>query len=266
MIDLLTGLLGGGGGAAAGGSGGALGGILSGAAMGGPVGALIGAAPAIAKFFTGRAQKRKAAKINPIDPGFQANSGILDNQRLVTDRFNNYTLPGKSQILNNLDRNMAGAMSTITQGASSSGDILDAVTKLSSNQDDAVANLGIQEAMNKDAMFGQVLDANVAAGSELVRKNQYDQQKYQEKLQEKAALNNAAAQNKFSAFDSLSKAAGTMLNYKSQPTASSVPNIDVGGSIFGSPAAPSININGTGTGFNYVKPKNLYDLKRIANG
>lgn len=186
-------------------------------AAGGPLGIALQVAPEIARFFTGMAQKRKAKAINPIDPGFQANTGITDNARKLNDYYSNYTMPGMSGIKSELSAGLAGAIDTATQGASSSGDLLDATTKLAYGRNSAINALGVQNAGMKENMMGQVMNANAAAGNELVRKNEFDESRYQAQLAEKAALNQASATNSFKAGDNVSALAGTALNYTSQP-------------------------------------------------
>lgn len=183
----------------------------------GVVGAGLSLIPTVAKIFTGAAQRRRANRINPVDPGFQMNTGIIDNKRQVDDMYNNYTLPGKSAILNSLQATAANSIDTATQGATSSGDVLDAATKIGYGEGQNINALGIQEAQSKQALLPMVLDANAAAGNELVRKNQFDEQRYQAQVAEKAALLQGGATNSFSGFDDLATLGGSLLNYKAQP-------------------------------------------------
>lgn len=203
-------------------------GILSGAASGaatgsalGPWGtvggAVLGALPGVVKFFTGSAQRRKANRINPVDPGFQANTGILDNKRVLNEMYNNYTLPGKAAIQSQLGANFAGGVASAEQASGSSGDALDAITKLNYGNTQAINALGTQEAEMKAGLLPQVFDANAAAGNELVRQNQFDEDRYQAQLREKAALTQAGATNQFSAADQLATLGGSLLNYKAEP-------------------------------------------------
>lgn len=203
------------------GAGGGIGKLLGGlgglSSLAGPAGMALSVAPAIAKFITGIKQKKQAAKINPIDPGFQANTGIVDNARKLNDYYNNYTMPGKAAITSQLGANMAGGLDVATQAAGSGGDLLDSATKLAFGQNQAITSLGTQEAQMKENMMGQVMNANAQAGNELVRKNEWDENRYQAQLAEKAALNQASAANKFGAGDQLASLGGSMLNYNAKP-------------------------------------------------
>lgn len=201
-----------------------LSGIFGGAASGstaGPGGAIAGAAigalPSILGLFTGNKQRKAANRINPIAPTFVANSGILDNQRILNQMYNNYTLPGSTAIKDNLDQGYATALNTAAQGATSSSDVLDSAAKLSYNQGQNLNALGLQEAQGKQQLLSSVLSANEQAGNEAVRKNQLDEERYQALLKEKAALTQAGAANTYNAVDGLATLGGSLLNYKSQP-------------------------------------------------
>lgn len=180
-------------------------------------GAAIGIAPTIAGWFTGGAQRRRARQINPVDPGFVANPGILDNKRIMDELYGNYTLPGRSGIESNLSASTAGGMAMATQGASSSGDIIDAAARITQGQNQAVNNLGIQQAEMKNGLLPGVMDANAQAGQQVVDRNMYDQNRYQQQLEEKAALTQAGAINQFKSLDNLATLGGTLLNYKAEP-------------------------------------------------
>jgi len=195
-------------------------GAASGSALGPwgmAAGAALGVIPTVAGFFAGRAQRKAANRIKPVDPGFVANQGIMDNQRIVNNMYNNYTLPGMAGIQDNLNAGYATALNTSVQGATSSSDVLDAATKLSYNQGQNINALGIQAAQSKEAMLPMVLQSNMEAGNEAVRKNAFDESRYQAQLAEKAALLGAGTQNMFGAADNLATLGGSLLNYKAQP-------------------------------------------------
>jgi hypothetical protein len=205
--SMIMSLLGGGGGGGQGGGGG--GGVLS---------SLPGLAMAGAKFFQGMKQKRMADKIVAINPGYQMNTAKIDAASAYGNRFGNYEIPGKAQIMNNMGRSGAASLNTIQQGASSAADIISGATAVNNSQNDQMNNLAVQEAQSKDSMFDKVVGARVDAGQEYVKKNEYDREQYDRKLQEKADLTNASLANKFGAADQASKLVAGMLSYKKTPT------------------------------------------------
>lgn len=180
-------------------------------------GVALGLGSTVLRAFQAASQRRKANKINPIDPGFAANQGILDNKRIVNENYNNYTLPGMEGIKDGLSNSLATNTASLMEGASSSGDVLDGVTKLAYGNDQAINALGIQQAQMKQNLLPEVLNANAMAGNEAVRKNEFDEQRYQAQLGEKAALMGASMQNGFKAVDDLGTLGGSLLSYRTEP-------------------------------------------------
>lgn len=180
-------------------------------------GAAAGIIPTVAQLFTGGAQRRRARAINPTNPGFVANQGLLDNKEILNDTYNNFTLPGKSGILDMLNGSFANASNSINNAATSSEDILGGATNLNFNQNQALMNIGIEEANQKQALLPSVLEANAMAGNEAVRKNQYDNDFYQSELARKASLETNGAINQFKAGDNLATLGGSLLNYSATP-------------------------------------------------
>ena len=198
--------------------------IGSGAATGaglGPWGTVAGAAlgviPTLAQLFTGGAQRRRARAIKPVDPGFVANQGILDNKQIVNNQYKNFQIPGKSAILNNLESSFATGMDQIESAATSSEDILGGVANLTFGKNQSLVDLGVAEAEQKQGLLPAVLEANAMAGNEAVRKNQFEEQRYQEDLARKASLETNGAINQFKAGDNLATLGGSFLNYRAEP-------------------------------------------------
>lgn len=181
-------------------------------AIGQAIGAAVGLAPSLYKLISGIGQRRRANRINPIDPGFQVNSGIIDNARVLGERAGNYVMPGYSKAVNNLGSATAGAFDAGVQGASSSGDVLDLATKLAYGQQSQLNNLATQNAIGTDQALLQSLDANAAAGEQYQLKNAYEREKYQAQLREKAALLDASNQNTYGAIDTAATIGTTLLN------------------------------------------------------
>lgn len=166
-------------------------------------GLALSAAPAIYKGIKGIGQSSKANGLNPINPGYRMNQGILDNAKTLSDTYGNYTLPGQAQTQSNINSTFAGAFDSGVRGASSGGDVLDLATKMAYGKNQANNQLASQQAQGKQSLLGEYLNANAAAGQEQVNANAYDRDQYDRQLKEKAALTQAGAQNTFGAVDQL---------------------------------------------------------------
>lgn len=169
--------------------------------------------PEVFRFFQGQSQIRKANAINPVMPQFQANQGILNNNRILQERSTNYQIPGYGQAVNNINSSTAQAFANGVQGATSGGDVLDLATKLQYGQQQGFNQLSQQNIQGADMALNQYLDSNVMAGNEAVRKNMFDLDNYNRQLEEKAALLQAGSQNRYGAIDNTANA----LRYFTQP-------------------------------------------------
>lgn len=167
--------------------------------------------PSGIKLISGLNQKNKANQINPTDPGYQMNTEVIDNARILGDRAGNYVMPGTQQAMNDIQATSANAFNTGIQGATSSGDVLDLATKLSYGTGKKINDLATQNAMGGERALLQYLNAKGAAGQELVNKNAYDRNRYDQKLGEKAALTEAANRNIYGAVDTLASVGASAL-------------------------------------------------------
>lgn len=167
--------------------------------------------PSAFKAISGIFQKNKANKINPVNPGYQINNAVVDNARILGERYNNYEMPGYGQALSNIYQSGANAFAQGSQGAGSGGDILDLATKIAYGQNNAINQLGAQNAAGREQALGQSLQANAAAGQEYQNRNAYDRDMYQQQLREKAALTQAANQNIYGALDTGAAVASSFL-------------------------------------------------------
>jgi len=195
--------------------------VASGAATGsaaGPWGAAAGAGiallPSLYKGISGIFQKRKANKINPNDPGYVMNNGVIDNARVLADRAGNYSMPGYSQAVGQIGTAGATGFANGVQGASSGGDVLDLATKIAYGQSQQLNQLATQNAQGADSALMQSLGANAQAGQEYQNKNAYDRDMYQQKLREKAALTQSANENVYGALDQAATVGTALLNPK----------------------------------------------------
>jgi len=174
----------------------------------------IGLVPSLFKAISGARQLRKANALNPTDPGYQVNNGVIDNARVLGDRAGNYSMPGYGQAVSQIGAANAGAFNAGVQGASSGGDVLDLATKIAYGQSQQLNNLAVQNAQGADNALTQSLNANAAAGQEYTNKNAYDRDIYQGKLREKAALTQSGNENIYGALDQAAQVGTNLITPK----------------------------------------------------
>lgn len=168
--------------------------------------------PSVAKWFAGRAQSRRASQLNPVNPGFVQNQGIIDNANMLQDRYRNYVMPGYGAARDQIGQSGATAFSRGSAAATSSGDLQDLAVRTGQMETNALGNLAVQSAAGRDQALNQYLEANALAGNEPVRQNMWELQEYQRQLQEKAALEQAGATNQYGAGTEFSSALSTGIN------------------------------------------------------
>jgi len=170
-------------------------------------------------------QRRQAKRIraNAVDPGYEMNSGVMQNRDILENRYNNYTMPGLSAQMNNIGTNAATAFNNGVQGASSGTDVLDLATKIAYGTGQQQNQLMVQNAQGKDAALSGFLGANVAAGQERQDANAYKRQQYQAQLAEAAALYGASDQNFNNAATGISSIGTSLLMNGKSKTPSKTP-------------------------------------------
>lgn len=194
-------------------------------ALGEAIGIGVGLVPSLFKAISGIGQARRGRKMNPIDPGYTLNSGIIDNARVLEERAGNYTMPGYGNAVNQIGGATASAFDQGVQGASSGGDVLDLATKLAYGQQQQLNNLNVQNAAGADQALMQSLDANAAAGQQYQDKNAYARDQYQAQLREKAALMQAGNENIYGALDQAATVGSTLLNPRKTISGTNDPNM-----------------------------------------
>lgn len=177
----------------------------------------------IYKGVQGANQLSKANAIHPLDPGYQINPDIIANAKNLSAHYNNFVMPGYNSAKNDINTSYGSALGTVREGASSSGDILDAANKLQFNRDRAVTSLNTASAQAKENLLPQVVAATDAAGNQQVLKNQFDNNRYDQQVAAKAALVQAGQTNIYGAMDSAGKLGSAFLNYNSPATTATGP-------------------------------------------
>lgn len=126
----------------------------------------------------------------------------------------NYTngLPGSDILQNRIGSNAAAAMTAAREGSSSSGDVLDAVTKVGLGTNRAMQDLSLQEQnFEQNALKGYTDQLGVSAGYGDKEFNYNVAQPYARNAAAASALIGAGNQNKFSAFDDIAGMATTAM-------------------------------------------------------
>lgn len=173
--------------------------------------AVVSAIPSIYKGIKGIGQVNQSNKMNPVNPGYQVNQGVIDNAKTLSDYYGNYQLPGYSTMVNGINSNAQSSFESGVQGASSGGDVLDLASKMAFGKNQALNQLGVQNAQGKQAALGDYLQANAAAGQQYQDKNAYERDQYDRMVKSKAALLQAGNQNEYGALDQLAGTAGKMI-------------------------------------------------------
>ena len=169
--------------------------------------AAIKAAPSLLsagyKFLTGNKQvkdgKRLAAenKFTPYTRPTEVTEALN-----ITERNYRNGMPGSDLYENRILSSAGSAFNAASNAASSSGDVLDAATKINMNTNRAMQDLSVQEDNFTQMALGQYTDQlnNNAAYSDKEFSYNIDQP-YQRKAAAASALIGAGNQNKFSGFD-----------------------------------------------------------------
>jgi len=226
--------------------------VVSNLSTGNLIGAGISLLPALFKGISGISQKRQANRINPVDPNFQMNQGVINNASTLRNRVGNYNLPGYTKAVQDIGRNGATAFGNGIQGSSSGGDVLDLATRIAYGSGNQINDLNVSNAQGQERALMQSLDANAQEGAQYQAKNAYDREQYMMKLREKAGLTQSANENIYGAVNSAANV-GSNLALQAYGQKTPIPTSATGyGSIFG-----GVSPTGT-TQEEYMKMLNPY--------
>lgn len=222
------------------------------------VGAGIAAAGGAYSIYRGVKQDRDARRLREgaQDPGYEVNQALVDNARMMQERYGNYTLPGYESMRENVRSSASGAFSQGVQGATSSGDVLDLAARIAYGQQQGLNQVEGMNAQGRDQSFMQYMGANAQAGQQYQLSNEYERQRYREQLMEAGALQQAGNVNIGQGIDSLATIGSAMAlremnrrdNHPDLP-----PVVNNQGSIFGgqqSNTTPNVPINSPQAGAN----------------
>lgn len=223
------------------------------------VGAGIAAAGGAYSIYRGVKQDRDARRLREgaQDPGYEVNHALVDNARMMQERYGNYTLPGYESMRENVRSSASGAFSQGVQGATSSGDVLDLAARIAYGQQQGLNQVEGMNAQGRDQAFMQYMGANAQAGQQYQQVNEYERQRYREQLMEAGALQQAGNVNIGQGIDSLSTIGSAMalreMNRRDNQTGGAPYTVNNQGSIFGgqqSNTTPNIPINSPQAGAN----------------
>lgn len=166
------------------------------------MGAIAGGIGAIGKGILGIFQNKKANKIHPVWEQYQNSPYELQKLALAQSLFNG-RMAGAGAQQQNIFNNQAATLSNINRNSGSAARALALSAASQGMTNDAISNLGQQEAQNKYNLLGNLDNAYTSMTQEGDKVYNSKLQKYQMDKQEQAALRNAAFQNIFSGINDL---------------------------------------------------------------
>jgi hypothetical protein len=168
----------------------------------GAVSSLIGG---IFKGIQGHKQQKMADAIHPVNAVYNV-SPYAQNQLATVKNMMNGRMAGASNEEQNIQGNFANSMGGVDRNSTSGAQSLAMLAGLQGNANQAFNQLGQQEAMNKQNMLGYLSSANQGMTDENGKVYQDQLRNYNNDLNAKNALQNAAWNNKGGAVGSYSNA------------------------------------------------------------
>lgn len=113
---------------------------------------VIGVIPGAGSLYSSVRAAYKANKIKPQRPTYEIPKGIMGNLDVAQAQANSMRLPGQNIMEDNLRSIQSDSISQAQQSGSSSGNILDAITKITANSQAGLNNINLEAAkQNFDA-------------------------------------------------------------------------------------------------------------------
>ncbi len=177
------------------------------------IGMGLGAIADIGKMIFGSKQRREGKRIRPVFNQYQASPYAQQQLGLAQQMFNG-RMPGAQQQERNIYSNQANQLGNVSRNATDSSQLLSLGAMAQGQTNNAFANLGMQEAQNKQAMLqnlNQAYGVNIGEGH-----NEYNSmwQKFQADTAQKNALMGGGATNMFTGLGDLASLGiqGSQLN------------------------------------------------------
>lgn len=164
--------------------------------------AAIAGANMIGKFISGAKQTKESKAINPIWKQYQT-SPFAKQQLGIAQQLFGGRMAGAGSMERNIQSNQASSLANFGRNATDSSQLLALGGAAQGQTNDALADLQMREAQNKQMMLqnlNQAYGTNIAEGDK-----EYESmlQKYQMDTQRKDALRSSGAQNKYGAVSDL---------------------------------------------------------------
>lgn len=170
--------------------------------------------PAVKQLIDGGAKARKGQKIkdSTVAPVYKTPGAVNDALSLAEQGYYNSTLPGRSSIIDNIKASTANGLDMVKEAASSSGDIIDGITKLNFSEGQNLNKLAGQEAAYKQKQL-ENLNNQLTTAAEYADKEfayNYDRP-YQQNMADANALIAAGGMDKANGINSLANIATSSL-------------------------------------------------------
>lgn len=202
--------------------------------------ALLALIPSLIQAGQGIAQSVKANKIakSNIRPTYSSTPYKIPDEIKEyvarTKAMMNTRLPGQNLMENKIDANTSNAIAAVQQSGNSSADIINSISGINGQQNDAYNNLGVQGATRYDALQGNVNNAlltsaqykdrayDINSGNKQAEFEYNQNQPYQARAAAASALTGAGQQNIYNGIQGASNI-GTMMAANAQPKRNAAP-------------------------------------------
>ena len=158
------------------------------------VAAGVGVVGAVYKGIQGGKQQRMANAIHPNDPVYQQSPYAANQLAAVSNAYNG-RMGGASYAENNIDSNQANSAAGVERNSSNGFQNLAVLSGLQGNTNTANLDLAAKEANNKQALLGELGQANQGMTSEADKIYNDQLRNYNNSLNAKNALQSAAWKN-----------------------------------------------------------------------
>lgn len=162
----------------------------------------------LGRILFGKYQNKLANKINPVRTDY-AISPYAKNQLGLAQQLYNGRMFGAPQLEQNIFAAQGNTMASVNRNATDASQALAMAAATQGQTNQALANLGLQEAQNKYQMLGNLNNAYGNMTNEMDKVYRDKMMKYQEDIQAKNALRNAAWQNMGAGFNQFQNAGMT---------------------------------------------------------
>lgn len=172
-------------------------------------GAALSGLGSLARGLFGGKQNKKANQINPQWQQYQT-SPYAQRQLALAQQMFGGRMAGAGAQEQNIMNNQASTLGNINRNTTDAARALALTGSVQGQTNDAFANLGMQEAQNKQNMLGNLNQAYGSLVQEGDKEYQSKLQKYMMDKQEQLALRTAGANNQFGALNDIAGLFGTL--------------------------------------------------------